>query len=217
MNELALYHSPGACSRVPLVLLQKAHPAYELRIVRLAAGENRAAAFQQVNPKGKVPVLVRNGDPLTENVAICSYLAQQFPDARLLPNPVDSWGYAHALSWLAWGTTTLHPLVGRMRNPQKIAEGDAAQASVKQMAVAELQKSLQHADTHLKGRTWLAGDHWMAPDLYLWWGATRAAEGGVDLASVPNVAALVARLQADPVVVQALEREQAAVAALPQN
>jgi len=215
MTELTLYHSPGACSRVPLVLLAKAQAEYELRIVRTGAGENRTPAFLQVNPKGKVPVLVRNGEALTENVAIASFLAQQFPQARLLPNPLDGWGYGQALSWLAWGATTLQPLVGRIRSPQRIAEGEQAQASVQAMGVAELQRSLQLADQRLAGRPWLAADHWMAPDIYLFWVVTRGCENGIELAKLPNVAAHFARLQQDPVVARALERESAAVAALP--
>ena len=215
MTELALYHSPGACSRVPLILLAKAQADYELRIVRTAAGENRAPAFQQINPKGKVPVIVRNGEALTENVAIISYLAQQFPQARLLPNPLDGWGYGQALSWLAWGATTLQPLVGRIRSPQRIAEGGQAQASVKAMGLAELQRSLLLADQRLAGRQWLAADEWMAPDVYLFWVVTRGTENGIDLAKLPNVAAHFARLQQDAVVLRALEREAAAAAALP--
>jgi glutathione S-transferase len=215
MTELALYHSPGACSRVPLVLLAKAQANYELRIVRTGAGENRAPAFLQVNPKGKVPVLVRNGEALTENVAIVSFLAQQFPQARLMPHPIDGWGYGQALSWLAWGATTLQPLVGRIRSPQRIAEGEQAQASVQAMGVAELQRSLQLADQRLSARRWLAGDDWMAPDVYLFWVVTRGIENGIDLGKLPSLAAHFQRLQQEPVLVQALAREASAVAALP--
>jgi hypothetical protein len=55
----------------------------------------------------------------------------------------------------------------------------------------------------------------MAPDAYLFWVVTRGCENGIDLAKLPNVAAHFARLQQDPVVVRALEREAAAAAALP--
>jgi glutathione S-transferase len=215
MNELILYHSPGACSRAPLLCLEKAKAPYELRIVRLQAGENRAAAFQELNPKGKVPVLVRDGQALTENVAILAFLATEFPQARLMPNPIDRWGYAQALSWLSFGPTTLHPLVGRMRMAQKIAEGEQAQASVKAMAVAETQRSLQLVEARLAARPWLVGDDWMAPDAYLFWAVSRASECGVDIGKLPKVAAHFERMGQDPAVVKALAREKAAVDALP--
>jgi glutathione S-transferase len=215
MTDLILYHSPGACSRAPLLCLHKAKADYELRIVRLMAGENRAPAFQELNPKGKVPVLVRNGEALTENVAILAFLATEFPQAKLMPNPADRWGYAQALAWLSFGPTTLHPLVGRMRVPQKIVEGEQAQANVKAMAVAETQRALQVADARLANRKWLSGDDWMAPDAYLFWAVTRAGECGVDIARLPNVAAHYERMGKDPAVAQALEREKSAVDALP--
>ena len=41
--------------------------------------------IMQLNPKHKVPVLVIDDEPLTENVAIQIWIARNFPDAGLLP------------------------------------------------------------------------------------------------------------------------------------
>ena len=52
-------------------------------------GEHKSPEFMALNPKAKVPVLVVDGEPLTENVAIITYLSQRYPEARLMPQPKD--------------------------------------------------------------------------------------------------------------------------------
>src|SRR3546814_7810676 len=47
--------------------------------------EQKSPEYLAVNPKGKVPVLVVDGEPLTENIAILGFLADSFPDSGLLP------------------------------------------------------------------------------------------------------------------------------------
>ena len=49
----------------------------------------KAPAYLAINPMGKVPA-IRHGDTLvTEAAAICAYLADAFPEARLAPPPGD--------------------------------------------------------------------------------------------------------------------------------
>ena len=68
----------------------------------------RMPAFLALNPEGKVPVLLVDGRPLTEVVAILFYLAKRFPDAKLLPRD-DLDADAQALSWMSFIASTLHP------------------------------------------------------------------------------------------------------------
>lgn len=213
---ITLFHSPGACSRTQLVLLEAAGAPYDLRIVRLPAGENRLPAFLAFNPKGKVPVLQDGGRVLTENVAIATWLGRRFPAAGFMPAIGDEVAHTQALSWLAFVASGLHPTIFRARMAARVAPGaEDAHAAIKAAAVADLQAQLQVAEDHLATRDWLVADRWTAPDVYLWWALGRGAEAGVDLAKLPRLAALKARLDAEPAVQRALQREAAAVAALP--
>lgn len=207
MSALTLYHGPGACSRVPLILLEQAGARYELRILRLAAGDNKAGDFLRLNPKGKVPVLVQDGQALTDNVAIALYLAQLFPQARLLPAPQDAWAHAQAVSWLSWCASGLHPAIFRARMAARVVDGEAAQASVKAKALAELQSQLRVADERLRLQPWLAAPHFTAADAYLFWSAGRAGESGLDLSGLPALREHQARVAEMPAVVRALARE----------
>jgi glutathione S-transferase len=207
MTALTLYHSPGACSRVPLILLQAAQADFHLRIVKLQAGDNHSPEFLCLNAKGKVPVLERDGQVLTENMAISTWIASAYPQAQLMPAQSDGWDYAQALSWLSFGTSVLHPLIFRARMAHRVVEGESARASAKSMAQAELRRQLLVANIHLEQRDWLCAPHWMAPDVMLFWCTGRAQDCGLDLSNMPALRAHFSRLAADPRILAALSLE----------
>jgi glutathione S-transferase len=82
---LQLYFAPGACSFVPHVGLEAAKAEFEPRLVKLHKGEQRTPEYLAMNPNGQVPVLVVDGKPLTQIVAICDFLDRRFAQAGLLP------------------------------------------------------------------------------------------------------------------------------------
>jgi glutathione S-transferase len=83
--QLLLYYAPNACSLVPYVTLTEAGAPFEVRPLNFRRSQHMTTEYLQVNPKHKVPVLVIDGAPLTENVAIQIWIARNFPLAKLLP------------------------------------------------------------------------------------------------------------------------------------
>src|SRR4051812_11748102 len=82
-----LYYSPGACSLGIHVLMDEIGKPYGLKKVSLKDGEQYKPEFLSINPKAKVPTLVRDdGSVLTEFPAIASWLALTNPEKRLLPS-----------------------------------------------------------------------------------------------------------------------------------
>ena len=77
--NLILYYAPLTCALVPYVMLTEAGASFEVHAVDSRAGGTRTTEFLKVNPKHKVPVLVTDGEPLTENIAIQMWIARQFP------------------------------------------------------------------------------------------------------------------------------------------
>ena len=86
---IELYFAPGACSFVPHVGLEAIKAAtgenFEPKLVKLHKGENRTPEYLAMNPNGQVPVLVVDGRPLNQIVAILDFLDRSFPKAGLLP------------------------------------------------------------------------------------------------------------------------------------
>jgi glutathione S-transferase len=104
---LKLFYSPNACSIAIHVLLEEIGKPYELRRVDFSKQEQYSAEFAAITPKAKVPVLERDdGSYLTELPAIAWYLARVNPEAKLLPEDIES--EARALEILDYLVATVH-------------------------------------------------------------------------------------------------------------
>ncbi len=57
---MKLFYTPGACSIGIHLLLEEIGKPFELIAVKLAEGAHLQPAFKAVNPKSKVPALVRD-------------------------------------------------------------------------------------------------------------------------------------------------------------
>ncbi len=210
--NLLLYFSPGACSRVPLIALEEAGVPFEARVVAFMAGEHRKPDYLALNPAGKVPTLVADGEAVAQNVAILTFLARSLPAARLLPFAGEPLGDARILSQLAWFSADLHPLVTRIRIPTFACDTDPAR--VKALASTAMAAQLQPLEQRLAGQPWVLGDDWSLLDAYLHWVWFRVTGAGFDAAPFPNLAAHHARMAERPAVQRALDRERQAEAEL---
>ncbi|HEX5509962.1 MAG TPA: glutathione S-transferase N-terminal domain-containing protein [Pseudolabrys sp.] len=83
MPKLTLYHASPSRSSVVLWMLEEIGEPYEIKLLNLTGGEQLKPEYLAINPMGKVPAL-RHGDTvITEVAAICTYLADEFPRAKL--------------------------------------------------------------------------------------------------------------------------------------
>ncbi len=209
--NLEIYFAPGACSFVPHVALEAIKAAtgqaFEPKLVKLHKGEHRTPEYLAMNPNGQVPVLVADGKPLTQIVAICDFLDRSFPKAGLLPT--EPWARSQALSLLAWMNNTVHPTFTRVFRTSEFAESETAQAEVKKIAAAKYRTLLER----IQGWAATAKPYWFGDriafhDAYaftlLRWGGM----AGVDPKSLPGYLAYVERVTAAAPVATVLERER---------
>jgi glutathione S-transferase len=106
MADLTLYHMPPSRSMIVRWMLEEVGQPYDVALVK--SGETRKPAYLAVNPFGKVPAL-KHGDVVTTEVAaICCYLADAFPDARLAI-PVGDKRRGPYLKWLFFGPSCFEP------------------------------------------------------------------------------------------------------------
>src|SRR3954469_25953649 len=134
--NIDLYFAPGACSFVPHAGLEAIKAAtgqdFTPKLVKLHKGEHKTLEYLAMNPNGQVPVLLVDGRPLSQIVAICDFLDRSFPKAGLLPT--EPWTRSQALSQLAWMNSTAHTTFTRVFFPERFAESEAARAEVKRTA-----------------------------------------------------------------------------------
>lgn len=127
--DLKLYYSPGACSLAAHIVLEELGFPYKAQKLNLLEGEQRKPEYLALNPMGRVPTLVVDGKPLTENPAILTFLGGGFPQKGLWPK--ETWAQAMLLSALSWCSNTLHPAYGHVIRAGRYADDAAAQESVK--------------------------------------------------------------------------------------
>ena len=209
--ELTLYHMPGACSQVSLCALEEAGLRYEVELLNLQAGHQNRPEFLEISPLGKVPTLVIDGQPLTENAAILVYVASLRPAAGLFPPSFDPRAIAEAQGGLSFCAGTLHPIVRGLINPARRATG--ATEGVRERALELAAKSFGAAEQRLAGRGWWLGA-WSIVDVYLNWAFGLARLGGMDPAPYPNLSGLQARLMERPAFARTMALEAEARAAL---
>jgi|HubBroStandDraft_6_1064221.scaffolds.fasta_scaffold21837_4 glutathione S-transferase len=161
---LTLYYSPGASSVIPHITLEEIRAPYQRKLINLAKGEHKTDAYLKINPHGKVPALSVDGNILTENVAILTYLAKQFPDARLLPqNQLEE---ARCISTMAWFSSAVHPTFAHIIRPERFASDTVAQLNMKETARQTFWAHCEEINGLLAGNEWMMGAQYTVSDPY---------------------------------------------------
>ena len=187
----------------PWVLAREAGVAFEE--VQLKFDDSgKAAGVERYRVAGKVPVLVIDGAPLTENVAIQAWIARQFPAAKLLP--ADPMQELHAISLLAWCASGIHPFLSRINAPPRVCDLPDSEEAVRRLAQQQLFENYQIAEDLLAGREWFF-DHFTAVDAHFFWCFRRGTQFNLDLSRFKNCTAHFERMQQRPSVRKLLAYE----------
>jgi glutathione S-transferase len=169
--------------------------SYTPHLLDTRAGQNRENAYLALNPMGKIPAFADGSVTLWESNAINWYLAEKFPDARLLPRTVE--GRAKVQRWLffqaAHVTPACIPVFRAINRRVKEFWRPAEDPKSLEAGRKELQRYLPVLDQALANRDWLEGEFSLAdvahtPHLAL------LAEGGYDFSPYPRLAAWLRRV-----------------------
>jgi glutathione S-transferase len=162
--------------------------------------------FSDVNSLLYVPALLLDGEKeaLTETITITSYLADQHPEANLIPKhgTIERARMDQLLTFIATEIAQKHiPLMRKLMTP----EGIEFHTNKLLTAYGVLDKQLSD------GRSYLTGEQFTVADAYVW--ATLWHErSGVNLDHLKNLAAFIARIEGRPAVQKALKDEAELVA-----
>lgn len=210
MTDITLWFAPDTCSRVVMVALEEIGCPYDAELVVFRRGDHVSPAYLARNPAGKVPTLTVDGRALTEVVAILLWLAEQFPEATLLPAPDDALERARVVADLVHCSSNLHPLVTRMRIPQYFCDLPEARDNVFALAQAAMRRQLAAVEARLAEGTWWYGSRWSIVDAYLNWIWFRITGAGFATADFPNLVRHDAAIRQRPAVAGTLARHRAA-------
>jgi glutathione S-transferase len=197
---MKLYFSPGACSLHPHIALRETGLPFELvRVDTRAHKTSDGRDFYAINPKGYVPALeLDDGSMLTEGAVIDQYIADQKPEAKIIP-PAGTLERYHVQEWLSFIATEIHkafaPLFG-------------GSDEAKDLARTKIAKRFDFVAKRLDEHPYLVGDTFSVADGYLFNMLTWTQHTGIDLARWPSLRAFFARMKERPSVRAALAAER---------
>lgn len=203
---MKLMYSPGACSVGIHVLLEEIGKPYEAQLVNLREGAQYKPDFTAVNPKSKVPTLVRDdGSVLTEYPAIAYWLARTNPEKKLLPDDVEA--QARAFEALDYAVSTIHMQgFSRLFRASNYTPNPADEDKVKERGKEMVEKGFAVMDKTLGGKDYLVGSSFSIADSALFytefWGAKR-----MNMKLPSNCDAHLNRMMARPAVQRVLQQE----------
>ena len=105
---MKLYWSPRSRSFSALWLMEETGVAYERVLTDITTGAQKTLEFLTVNPMGKVPALQDGEATMAEAAAICAYVAERYPEAKLAP-PLGDVHRAKYLYWLFFAPSCIEP------------------------------------------------------------------------------------------------------------
>jgi glutathione S-transferase len=157
MSNLTLYHAAPSRSSIALWMLEEVGEPFDIHLLSFKKGETRAADYLKVNPMGKVPALKHGDVVVTEAAAICTYLADAFPQAKLNV-PVGDPRRGPYLKWLFFGPTCVEAAImdrsfPRTGEPPRQALGYGDHESVMNVLSEAVQKG-----PYLMGEQFTAAD-----------------------------------------------------------
>ena len=190
--DITLYYAPITCALAPYITLTEAGAAFEVKPLDFRRQQHMSAEFMDINPKHKVPLLVVDGEMLTESTAIQLWIARSFPDSRLLPE--DPWQQLKAISLHSWCSSGIHPYLSRINAPPRVCDIPDTGDNVIAHARDYLSEAFGIAEGMLGGNDYFF-DRFTTPDAHFFWCCRRATQFGFDLSPFPDTAAHFERMQ----------------------
>jgi len=144
------------------VALAEKRVPFELHLLDLGAGEQRAASFKALSLTGRVPTLEAKGFTVSESVAIVEYLEETLPPpAHPALMPAHAEGRARVRQVLGWLRTDL-PALRRMR-PSESIFFERVTTPLDDAARKDAEKLVAIA-SELVGTRGSIGSHWSIAD-----------------------------------------------------
>ena len=160
MSDLVFYTNPMSRGRIARWMLEEIGQPYDIKLIRLSAGENMKPDYLAINPMGKVPALKHGDTVITEVAAICTYLADEFPDKKLnIPAGTPKRGVY--LKWLFFGPGCMEPAVIDRAAPRK------EEARRAMLGYGDFDTTMNVVAKAVEKGPWLMGDQFTAADVVI--------------------------------------------------
>lgn len=166
----------------PWLALKRTGAAFTETLIPLREVETSTTEILKHSPSGLVPVLKVDGLVIWDSLAICEFLAERFPAARLWPQDAGARALARSV------TAEMHSGFGDLRRDCPMDLGLVTSAELSEGVQANVRRIVRVWNECLArpGGPFLFGD-WSIADAFYTPVATRFRSYGVDLAAHGDV------------------------------
>ncbi len=197
--SIVFYNAPMSSASPVLSALAELQVPHDKVTFDLKSGDQRKPAYLELNPNGKVPLLVVDGTPMFEALAIMLWLGERYGvEKKLWPAPSDA-ARLEAFSWCTWAYVTYGTAVVRLQfatSPKVSSElHNAAQAA---LAKSDLAALLGILEARLAQRAHMLGEAFSLVDLVVASVVGYSLFIGATLEAHPRVKAWLEGFQARP-------------------
>ena len=158
MADLVFYTNPQSRGQTVRWMLEEVGAPYDTEILDYAS-TMKAEPYLSINPMGKVPAIKHKGKVVTEVAAICCYLADAFPDARLAPPPAERADYYR------WIFFTSGPVEAAFSN--KAAGWEPTPERQRMFGYGNYDLAINTFEKAIAGKEYIAADYFTAADLFV--------------------------------------------------
>lgn len=180
------------------VTLEELGLAYRVHKIDLREAEQKRPEFLQMNPNGRIPVLVDDGFAVFESGAIMLYLAER--SGALLPT--DTQGRSEVVQWLMFQMGGVGPMMGQANVFYRAME-EKLQPAIDRYQNETL-RLFGVLDTQLQRQEWLARDYSIA-DIACWCWVRLHFWSGVSLAGLEGLERWKAAMDVRPACIRGIE------------
>jgi glutathione S-transferase len=155
---IKLYWSPRSRSFSALWLMEETGQPYERVLTDITTGAQKTPESLAINPMGKVPAIKDGEAVLGEAAAICAYVAERIPEAKLAP-PLGDPRRAKYLQWLFFSPSCIEPALIQIFTKIEVPPSTAAWGSATQV--------FDTLDAALEKGPWILGETFCAADIMI--------------------------------------------------
>jgi glutathione S-transferase len=159
-DQIVFYTNPMSRGRVARWMLEEVGQPYRTEVLDYTT-TMKSPEYLAINPMGKVPAIRHGAAVVTETAAICAYLADAFPQARLAPPAGDRQRAAY-YRWMFFAAGPVESAV--TARAMGFVTPPGREASVGWGSFEAVMDALERA---VSASEFIAGDRFSAADVYV--------------------------------------------------
>jgi glutathione S-transferase len=159
-DTISFYTNPFSRGRIAHWMLEEVGAPYHVELLDFERNEHKRPEYLALNPMGKVPVIVHHGVVISEAAAICAYLADAFPTAKLAPLPTEP-ARGTYFRWLFFANACIEQAATDKQSPRSAPVRSSA------LGYGSYEDVMNAIEQAITPGPFVLGDRFSAADVYL--------------------------------------------------